>query len=110
MSRSQERVELSQSIEIVDVINGGIFGELVNITTEGLMVMTEKDIPTHAIYQLSLKLSTPINNSDTIELGADCLWCREEENFKRHWAGLHIIDASDSAVSQIQTLIEHYKK
>lgn len=110
MSRSQERIELSQAIQIFDVINGGLFGELVNVTTEGLMVMTEQDIPTHAIYQLSMKLTTPINNSDTIELGADCLWCREEENFNRHWAGMHIIDASDEAVAQLESLIDHYKK
>ncbi|WP_019530705.1 PilZ domain-containing protein [Dasania marina] len=110
MTRKQERVELNQSITVSDIINGGLFGELINVTTEGLMVMTDKNIPTHAIYQLSLTLPTPILGSNSIEVGADCLWCKAEENFNRHWAGLHIIDASEQAMAQLAQLIDHYKK
>lgn len=110
MNRSQERIELNQTIEVFDMINGGLFGELVNITTEGFMVMTEKPIPTHAIYQLSLSLPDGINADNSISLGADCLWCRDVENFKRHWAGLQIIDASDQAIESIARLIDQHQK
>lgn len=109
-SRKKERVELNETIVINDVINGGVFGELINVTTEGLMVMTEKAVPTHAIYQLSLQLPSAIQGSDTIAVGADCLWCKEEEHFNRHWAGLQIIDASEQAMAQLEELINHYKK
>lgn len=110
MARKLERFELNETITIDDVINGGRFGEVLNVTTEGLMVMTEKEIPTQSIYQLRLNLPVAINGSTIIELGADCLWCRQTENFHRHWAGLHIIDASDEAMAQLEQLIEHYKK
>ena len=110
MSRKQERIELNQTIAITDVINGGCFGELINVTTEGMMVMTDKAIPTHAIYQLSIKLPTEILGSETIDVGADCLWCKEEEHFNRNWAGMQIIDASEQAIAQLQELIVHYGK
>ncbi len=110
IERKYERKELNQSIPIVDVINGGEFGELVNATVEGIMVITDKEIHTQSIYQLSLQLPIEIAGSKTVDLGADCLWCRKVENFHRYWAGFHIIDASDTAMAQIEELIKHYSK
>ncbi len=108
--RKRERIELNQPITIADTINGGDFGELINVTVEGIMVITDKEIPTDSIYQLSLQLPVNLEGSDRVQLGADCLWCRKAENFHRYWAGFHIIDASDQALRQLETLIAHYAK
>lgn len=108
--RKLERKQLNQSIPITDVINGGEFGELINATVEGIMVISDKELPTHSIFQLTMQLPIEIAGSDTLTIGADCLWCRKVENFHRYWAGLHIIDASDTALKQLEELIEHYSK
>jgi hypothetical protein len=110
MTRRLERKELIQPIAVNDTINGGVFGELVNITTEGLMVMTDREIETQAIFQLALQLPEMMAGSDILVLGADCLWCRRAENFYRYWAGFQIIDASDHAVEQIEALINLYSR
>ena len=110
IERKLERKELNQRIPIIDTINGGEFGELVNVTVEGIMIISDKEIPTQSIYQLSLQLPVEIDGSSTVELGADSLWCRSVENFNRYWAGLHIIDASDHALTQLEELIAHYSK
>lgn len=110
MARKLERKELSQTITIEDTINGGVFGELVNITREGLMVMTDREIETQAIFQLALQLPETLHGSDQLVLGADCLWCRRAENFYRYWAGFQIIDASEQALAQIDALIDLYAK
>jgi hypothetical protein len=110
MARKLERKELSQTISIQDTINGGPFGELVNITREGLMVMIDREIETQAIFQLALQLPEPLQGSDQLVLGADCLWCRRAENFYRYWAGFQIIDASEQALAQIDVLIDLYAK
>ncbi len=108
MARKLERKELNQAIAVHDTINGGVFGELVNITREGLMVMTDREIETQSIFQLALQLPEPLKGSAQIVLGADCLWCRRAENFYRYWAGFQIIDASDTALTQLDALIELY--
>jgi hypothetical protein len=108
MARKLERKELNQGIVILDTINGGVFGELVNITTEGLMVMADREIETQAIFQLALQLPEPIKGSHQIIVGADCLWCRRAENFYRYWAGFQIIDASETALAQLEVLIDLY--
>ena len=108
--RKLERKELNQPITIIDTINGGDFGELVNVTIEGMMLITDKEIPTHSIFQLALQLPVDIQGSQSIELGADCLWCRKVENFHRYWAGFHVIDLSPKAKHQLEELIDHYSK
>lgn len=110
MARKLERKELNQSVVVHDTINGGVFGELVNITSEGLMIMTDREIETQAIFQLALQLPEPMRGSDQLILGADCLWCRRAENFYRYWAGFQVIDASDQALAQIDALISLYAK
>ena len=110
MARKLERKELSETIAIHDVINGGVFGELVNITIEGLMAITDREIETQAIFQLALQLPESLNGSDQLVLGADCLWCRRAENHYRYWAGFQIIDASEQALEQIEALIDLYGK
>jgi len=110
MTRKQDRKEINQTIPVVDVINGGEFGELINITTEGLMVISDQPRSPHSIFQLSLQLPTELEGSLTLELGADCLWCREATNFNRHWAGLQIIDISDQGLKQIEQLILLYSE
>lgn len=109
-SRKLERAELNQPITIKDTINGGNFGELINVSVEGIMVMTENEIPTHSIYQLLLELPIELEGSKRVEVGADCLWCRKAENFHRYWAGFQIIDGSDLAFKQLEQLIENYAK
>ncbi len=110
MARKLERKEINQTIDVIDVINGGKFGELLNITVEGIMLMTNEEIPTQSIYQLCIKLPIELHGTNTVELGGDCLWCRKDENFHRFWAGFQIIDASDTAVKQIEDLIAAYSK
>ncbi|HUH36304.1 MAG TPA: PilZ domain-containing protein [Spongiibacteraceae bacterium] len=108
--RRRERAEPAGNIAVLDSINGGVLGELINISVDGLMLMTAREIATQSILQLSLQLPAPLLGSGTIELGADCLWCRKAEDQQHYWAGFQIIDASDEAVRQIETLIQQHAR
>jgi len=108
--RRSQRIELSQPMVLLDLINGGVFGELVNITAEGMMAVITQNLPTQSIFQLSLQLPETIDGDSTITLGIDCLWCRPADNNQRYWAGFQIIDASDHALRQLATLMEKYGK
>lgn len=110
VERKHPRIEINQAITVSDIINGGDFGELVNATIEGIMLITDREIPVKSIYQFSLNLPFELEGSNTLTLGADCLWCREVENIQRFWSGFQIIDASDTAMAQMEKLISHYAK
>lgn len=107
-NRKLERKELSTTIGIRNVITGDIIGELVNITIEGMMIISDQEMDTNSIFQFQLALPETINGHDTIDVGVDCLWCRSAENFNRYWSGYQIIDASDDATETIASLISDY--
>ncbi len=110
MTRRQERRELNQPVNLHDCINGGQFGELVNITSDGFMALTDCEHSPRSIYQLELKLPIALEGQHSLQLGADCLWCRPAGSPGRFWCGFYIIDISERALKQLEQLILLYGK
>lgn len=106
--RKLQRHEISSTVTIEDMVTGSMVGELVNITAEGLMLITDHEMDTNSIFQFALHLPEAIEGGNRIALGVDCLWCRQAENFDRFWSGYQIIDASPAALRAIATLIARY--
>lgn len=108
--RRRERVELNTSISVFDAFSGQQVGELANINIDGIMLITDQALDVNSIFQYKLQLPVPIDGQAELELGVDCLWCREAENFNRHWAGFQIIDAAPEDIDIIAKLITEFAK
>lgn len=108
MGRRLERIELVKSIGVEDVINGGALGELVNITVEGIMVMSNRALSVGSIFQL--RLHTPEESGlGPIDVGVDCLWVQQAgTGTDKYFSGFQIIDASPEAIATIEKLINDY--
>lgn len=106
--RKHQRQELNTTILIRNAMSRELIGELVNITVEGLMIISDQEMSTNSIFQFSLELPEAINGASHIDLGVDCLWSRSAENVNRHWSGYQIIDASPEALAAIDALISGY--
>ena len=85
-------------------------GALVNITTEGFMLMSDTLIESNRIYSISLLLPDAMSGHKQVDLGTDCLWSRVEVEGGRYWAGFQIIDASRSALDRIEALIGEFSQ
>jgi len=103
--RRLERHAISGVVEVYDANRDIYVGRLVNIHTEGLMLMGDSVMESDHVYQLDLQLATPLCGAETIHLGVDCLWVRNSEESSTHWSGYHIIDLSDLARQQIESLV-----
>ncbi len=108
--RKHERVALSPTILVHDLVHQRPLGELVNITIEGLMTIGETPVELDAILQISLELPESISGVDHIDLGVTCLWTREADHCNRYWAGFQIIDASMQAIKRIESLIREHRQ
>lgn len=106
--RRHVRIHLRHPVSALDLMTGRGVGEVVNITTEGLMLVMEQSLQSGGIYQLALTLPEAINGESVINLGAECLWCSEASVAKRFWGGFQIIDLSQEAEAMISTMIEQY--
>lgn len=103
--RKLPRHALSGPVNIYDRVSQSFLGRLVNVHTEGLMIMGNHPFTADCIYQLDLQLPEPIDDCEMIFIGVDCLWSRSEDAHT-HWAGCKIIDASEDALGKIGRLIE----
>ena len=108
--RQQQRFEPQQPIAVINMNTQKKMGTLVNITTEGLMLMSDAAINSNRIYPISLILPDAISGQKQVDLGVDCLWSRSEVEYQRYWAGFQVIDASRSALDRIESLIRDFNQ
>lgn len=106
--RSRQRHELSQAIDVYDNTRDVYLGRVVNIHTEGLMLIGDQPFEEDCLYRLDLHLAAPVNERNSIHLGVDCLWVRNADHNGKHWAGFSIIDASPQALADIEALEEAF--
>jgi len=107
--RTQRRRTLSGSVNIVNQFDGVMLGRLVNITTEGLMLVNARPLATDTLYQAVLELPETLNNMTRIELGIDCLWTSPTNpDADMYWSGCHIIDISEEMFATLAVLIDSF--
>jgi hypothetical protein len=102
--RKKVRVEVPGDVRVTDRHANREFGRLVNISEEGLMILTSAAIEENTIFQLSLGLCDRDGASDPIAIGVECLWCNESSTRNRFWAGFYIIDISEQDQERIRRL------
>jgi len=107
--RTQRRRTLSGSVNIVNQLDGTVLGRLVNITTEGLMLVNAKPLATDTLFQAVLELPESLNDTTHIDLGMDCLWTSPTDpDADMYWSGCHIIDISEDMFASLVVLIENF--
>jgi hypothetical protein len=80
-------------------------GRLVNISEEGLMILTDEPVAENAVFQLHLEFCNQEGESDPIEIGVESLWCKQGSNENQFWAGFYIIDISEQNQDRIRSMI-----
>ena len=106
-NRVSPRKRVNEKVQITDINSGQQIGNLVNISTGGLMLLSDIPLTPNRLFQLSLALPAPIDGVPAVEFGAECLWVQDNtETNGPCWAGSQIIDISDLNAS----LIEHLMK
>jgi len=103
--RKQARKIANEILEISDQVTGSELGRVVNISAEGLMLLSGDPIAVGSVYQLNLKLPRLINHHSHISFGAEAVWSTPAAQPASFWTGFRIIDASEENVLTIDELI-----
>lgn len=88
-----------------------LIGAVVNLSQEGMMLMTSERLADDAIHSLVLRTQLPTEDvSLVLHCGVDCLWSTDSregaEQQDAFWAGCHIIDISDSDLLKLQKILQ----
>ncbi len=106
--RTLRRNYLSDPVNVYDRPSQAFLGRLVNIHSEGLLIMGNYPFEDGRVYEIELRLPEEVNGKSKVSLGIDCLWTQTEDGNVAYWAGCRIIDISDDAISDINVLIEKF--
>lgn len=107
--RAQRRRTLTGVVNVVNQFDEAVLGRLVNVTTEGLMLVSPVALATDTLYQAILALPEELNGVRQIELGMDCLWTSPTNpDADMYWSGCHIIDISQEMMAHLLVLIEEF--
>ncbi|HFD79583.1 MAG TPA: PilZ domain-containing protein [Gammaproteobacteria bacterium] len=91
--RTAPRVTIPEHPEVFDVHSGTAIGQLVNLSSGGLMIAGPACIERGSVHQFRIPLR---QGQETVEiqLGAEALWCEDAHGSGTFWTGLNIIDIS----------------
>ncbi|MCG7976847.1 MAG: PilZ domain-containing protein [Candidatus Thiodiazotropha endolucinida] len=103
--RHSPRKVANEVLIITDQITGSHIGRVVNISAEGLMLLSDEAMVTGSVYQLDLILPIPKNDQKKISFTAEAVWCTEASQPDSFWSGFHIIDINPDDVLIIDELI-----
>jgi hypothetical protein len=91
--RHAPRVTIADQPQVVDAHCGDILGQLVNLSTDGLMLASEHRIARDSVFQLQIPLQRA-NQQVSICVGAESLWSEDANGSGTYWTGFQIIDIS----------------
>ena len=107
-SRKLKRIHLIYYLRIFDINTGENVGHLVDITTEGLIMVSEDPIPTGKEYSYRMQLPETIIGRREIDFAAHCLWCRKDVNPDFYVSGYRINNITPQETKTITALINAY--
>ena len=106
--RQLKRVHLIYYLRIFDKDSGENIGHLVDITTQGIMMVSEETIPSGKNFSLRMQLPTTITGREEIEFSAHSLWCKKDINPDFYVTGYRINNITTQEAKTITALINAY--
>ncbi|GMQ84062.1 MAG: hypothetical protein BMS9Abin06_0815 [Gammaproteobacteria bacterium] len=95
---------IPENPQILDAHSGKHLGELVNLSTDGLMAICPDCIACGTVYQMRIPLVQGDRNVE-IMVGAESLWCDDANDSGSHWTGFQIIDISPEHQEILNTVV-----
>ncbi len=90
--RQHSRHIFEEVIPVYDAVTREQFGQLANISSHGLMLITRSTIESESLFRVSFTLP---GSAEVMKLGIESLWINEALSNNVYWAGFEIIDISD---------------
>jgi hypothetical protein len=93
---------------VFDRNTGALLGHLMDITTEGLMLINEFPLITGITYHLRMDLPEDVMTKAYLSFDAQCLWSRPDINPAFHNAGFKVLNMAQEDIDLIENMIDEY--
>lgn len=106
--RRLKRRHLIFYLRVIEKDSNALLGFLVNITTQGIMMMSEAPLATGRIFHLKVLVDAEQVGEKYLEFKAVSRWCQPSVNSNFYDTGFELIDISATDLQGIQDVIEEF--
>ena len=106
--RRLKRRHLLYYLRVFDKGTGRQIGHLVDITNEGMMIMSERPIRPGRTIGLRMMLPEEVNKEGAVEFDATSLWTGQDINPEFYDTGFKVTNITRRQLTMLETLIEDY--
>ncbi len=106
--RNLSRNNLIYYLKVLDAASGRRLGYLADITTAGLMLMTDGPLPAGTAYKLRIEPPQARKRGKPIEVSAVAKWSDKDKQTSFHRTGFELTDISLKDLAAIKSLINDY--
>lgn len=104
--RKHPRKRVDRPLKVNDLDRGEILGHLVDVSLNGLMLISSDPIDVNRVFQVSLELPDGIDDGQAALFGAESLWREVSNEPGKSWVGFQIIDISPENAEKVRRLID----
>jgi len=101
------RHQLPTYLQVVNQVTGKPIGYIVNISSQGMMLVSQAQLMTHAVFQLSLNVPEATGISK-IEFEALSLWSRSDVTPGYYDTGFSFIRTSSELLGVVSALKDYF--
>lgn len=93
--RSSQRKRVETTIQVSNAITGQWVGHIGNLSVEGMLLISDRQLPDNALFQFIFQLPDPDSGrSHKLEVGVHEQWSEAANVPGQFWTGFRIIDIS----------------
>ena len=95
-------------LQTSDNMTGKFIGHLVNLTTRGLMLISEEPLDTGLLYNLKIDFPTEVAGVKNVVVEATGRWCKEDANPGFYNTGFELENTSSENIQLIESVIDTF--
>jgi hypothetical protein len=107
--RKFNRVHLIHYLRMFDRKSGDLIGNLVDLTAEGLQLISETPIEPGKILEIRMEFPEEVDGQQEVRLNAEAIWCDHQLDPDLFSVGCRLLPVTPTQVNIIRDLIENYQ-
>lgn len=107
--RKFNRIHLIHYLRLFDRKTGNLIGNLVDLTSEGLQLISETPIDPGTVLHIRMEFPEEVDGERELHLNAEAVWCDHQLDPDLFSVGCKLIPVTPTKVTIIRDLISNYQ-
>lgn len=103
--RLEPRTHLIYYLRVFDPKTHSLFGHVVDLSKNGLLITSDKPMERHSQYRLEIEDVSMIDRLHTIGINVECRWCQPDQSNELFDAGFRLVQHS----TQVDDMLNNYQ-